>query len=88
MSNSSISHTDRTLSSATTPGSEPGRNSNKEVFYIPQSSRAGALPSDGLMSYPEHLLGKYYSSAEMQSVYSTAPANWAVNYLIAILETI
>ena len=29
------------------------------------------------MSYPEHLLGESYPSAERQSVYSTAPADWA-----------
>ena len=28
------------------------------------------------MSYPEHFLRGFYSSAEVQSVYSTAPANW------------
>ena len=29
------------------------------------------------MSYPGHSLVKSYLSAEMQSVYSTATANWA-----------
>ena len=29
------------------------------------------------MSFPAHLLMESYSSAEMQSVYSTAPADWA-----------
>ena len=54
--------------------SGPGSNGNEGVLYIPQISRAGALSSDGLMSY----LG--YSSEEggltpfleMQSLYSTA----------------
>ena len=49
---------DRTLLGATTPGqSEPGSNSNKEVFCIPQSSNiTGTLPSNCLVLYPEHLL--------------------------------
>ena len=34
-------------------------DSNKGVLYIPQiSSISGALPSDCLASYPEHLLGE------------------------------
>ena len=36
----------------------------------------GALPSDYLVSYLEHSLGESYFSAEMQLVYSAAPANW------------
>ena len=47
---------------------------NKGVLHIPQnSSFAGASPSDCLMSYTGHSLGESYPSAEMQSVYSTAP---------------
>ena len=47
----------RTLSGATTPGqSGPGRNGNEGIVHIPQISQAGALPSDGLMSYPGDLL--------------------------------
>ena len=35
-------------------------------------------PSDCLVSYTGHFLGeRSYLFAEMQSVYSTAPANWA-----------
>ena len=30
------------------------------------------MPADGLMSYPGCLLGRGYSSGEMQSMYSTA----------------
>ena len=50
-------------------------NGNKGVLCIPQSSSiTEALPSDCLMSHPGHALGRgSYSSAEMQSVYSTAP---------------
>ena len=36
------------------------------------------VPSDCLVSYTRHsLVAKFYPSAEMHSVYSTAPANWA-----------
>ena len=31
--------------------SGPGRNDNEWVLYIPQISKAGASPSDGLMLY-------------------------------------
>ena len=47
----------------------------KEYPTFPKSS------SNGLMSYFEHLLvgvgGGSYLSAEIQSMYSAAPANWA-----------
>ena len=54
----SIWPTDRTLSGATTP-SQSGTwgNGNEGVLHIPQSSNAGASPSDGLISYLEHLFG-------------------------------
>ena len=70
---------DRTLSGATTPGQRgSGSDGNEWVICIPQrSSTTEASQSDCLMSYPEHSLGESYSSAEMQSVYSTAPADWA-----------
>ena len=37
-------------------------------------------PSDGLVSYLGHSLGDVgsYPLAEVQSVYSTAPADWAI----------
>ena len=68
------------LSGATTPGrSGPGSDGNEGVLRILQSSSlAGTSPSDCLVSYPGHLLGGgSYPSAEKQSVYSTAPADWA-----------
>ena len=68
------------LSGATTPGqSGPGSDGNEGVLRIPQSSSiAGTSPSDCLVSYPGHSLGGgSYPSAEKQSVYSTAPADWA-----------
>ena len=55
--NSSIWLIDSTLTGTTTlshGGLES--NSNKGVLHIPQSSRIGALPSDGLVPYPGHSL--------------------------------
>ena len=67
MSDNSIWPIDRTLSSATTLGqSEPGSDGNEGVLCIPQSSSiTEASPSDCLVSYPGHLLGESYPSAEM-----------------------
>ena len=65
------------LSGATNPGqSRPGSDGNEGVFCIPQSS------SDCLLSYQDTLYWEFYPSAEMQSVYSTAPANRATGPLI------
>ena len=79
MSNSSIWPIDRTLSGATTLSlSGPGSNGNKGVVHIPQSSCITRVsPSDYLVSCPGHSLGKSCPSAEMQSVCSTATADWA-----------
>ena len=75
---SSIWFIDRTLSSATTPNqSGPGSDGNEGVLRIPQSSSvAGTSPLDLLVSYPGHSLEESYTSAEKQSVFSTAPADW------------
>ena len=78
---SSIWPIDGTLSGATTSGqSGPGSNGNEGVLCIPQSSSiTGTSPSDCLVSYPGHSLGgESYPSAEKQSVYSTAPVDWAI----------
>ena len=79
MSNSSIWPIDRTLSGAITPGqSGPGSDGNKGVLRISQSTGVtGASPSDCLVTYPGHSLEESYPSAEMQSVYFTAPTDWA-----------
>ena len=79
MSNSYIWPIDKTLSGAASPGQRgSGSNSNKGVLGISQSfSLTGTLPSDCLLSYPEHSLGQSYPSVVMQWVYSTAPADWA-----------
>ena len=76
---SSISPTDRTLSGAATLSqSGPVFDGNKEVLSIPQSSSiTDASPSDCFVSYPGHSSVEFYPSAEMQSVYSGAPANCA-----------
>ena len=69
-----------TLSGATTLGqSGPGSNGNEVVYCIPHSSSIiEASPSDCLVSYLRRSLEKSYSSAEMQSVYSAALADWAI----------
>ena len=72
---------DRALSGATIPGqSGPGSDGNEGVLCILQSfSITGTSSSDCLVSYPG-LLSEWgsYPSAEVQSVYSTAPADWAI----------
>ena len=50
-SNSSLEPKDEILSGTTT-----GIIDNEGVLHIPQSSRTGASPSNGLMSYPGYLL--------------------------------
>ena len=63
------------------PGqSGPWSDGNKGVLRIPQSSNiTGTSPSDCLVSYLGHSLvgGGAYPSAEKQSVYSPAQADWA-----------
>ena len=72
---------DRTLSGATTPGQiGHGNNGTGGIHQIPQSSGIiGASLSECLVSYLGHSLEKSYPSAEMQLLYSTAPADWANN---------
>ena len=63
---------DRTLSGTFTPC--PGIKG--DISHCPDL-QAWASPSDGLMIYPAHSMGWSYSSAVMQSLYSTAPADLA-----------
>ena len=79
MLNSYICPIDRTISGATTLVQRgPGSDGNEGVLWIHQrSSITGGSPSDCLVSYLGHSLGKAYHSAEMQLVYSVAPADWA-----------
>ena len=81
---SSIWHINRTLSGATTPAQRgPGSDGNKRVLHIPQSSSiTGASPS---VLYPGHSLGESHPSAEKQSVYSTAPADWSQVVAVSVL---
>ena len=76
MLNGSIRPIDRTLSGATTLGqNEPGNNGNVGVLHVSQISNAGAAPLDGLVPYPGR---GTFPSDETQSLYSTAPADWAI----------
>ena len=86
MSNSSIWLRDRTQSNATTQGqSGSGSDGNEGVLQIPQSSSiTEASPSDFLVSYQGHSLGESYLSAEIQSVYSAVPADWAHKLLVLV----
>ena len=81
MSNSSIWPIKKTLTGAITLGHSVSRSVDYEgIPHISQSSKiTEASPSDCLESYPGHLPGESYPSAEMQSVYSTASANWATD---------
>ena len=74
----SIQPIDRTLIRCYHSGqSAPGSDGNKGVLCIPHSSSiTGTSPSDGLMLYLGRSLVGSYASAEKQSVYYTAPADW------------
>ena len=75
-----------TLSGATISG-QNGRKSdgNKEILRIPQSfSITGASLSEFLVSYPRYSLGESYPSVEMQSVYSTTPADWTTREVVPV----
>ena len=47
--------------------------------YSSNSIFTEASQSDYLVSYLGYSIGESYSFAEMQSVYSTAPIDWATN---------
>ncbi len=80
---SSFSSIDRALSGANTPGkSGPGSNGNEGVLRIPQSSSITGTSPFRLFSIISRTLivgggGRAYPAAEVPSVYSTAPADWA-----------
>ena len=69
---SSIWLIDRTLSGATTPGQSGTPHSSKLQHFWSLTVRLLSVISG-------HSLGDSYSSAKMQSVYSTAPADWAIS---------
>ena len=82
---SSIRLKDRILSGATIPGQSRHESNVREgIFHIPpNSSITGASSLNGLVSYPGHSFGRgSYPSAEMQSVYCTAPADWVSFFLM------
>ena len=76
----SIYPIDRAQSGTTIPG-QSGPGSNSKFFRILQSlSITGTSPSGHLVSYPRNSLAVgSYPSAEEQSVYSTAPVDWAIH---------
>ena len=68
---------DGTLTRTTTPHyNRPGTKGDEGVLHILQTNKTGALPSNGLLSYPGPSSERSYSSSEMQSVSSTAPTDW------------
>ena len=83
---SSVRPKDRTLSGATFLGqSESGSDGNEGVLRIPQSSSIiGASLSYFLCHIQETHWGRSYPSSEVQSVYSTAPANCANKHKVNI----
>ena len=78
---SSLWPIDRALSGAITPSqSESGSDGNKGVLCIFQrSSITGASSSDCSVLYLGYPLEESYPFVEMQSVYSTAPVDWAIS---------
>ena len=89
MLSSYISFIDRTLSGTTTPSQNGvGSNGNEGVLHIPQIFETGVSPSDCLLSYSRHSSGKSYLSAEMTSVYSAAPADWARNTKMTVIPNV
>ena len=68
-----------------------GSNDYREVLHVSQSFKAETSPSESLELYPgyfvggesvalDHLLRYSYPSAEMQSVYSAVPVDWAIRW--------
>ena len=74
MLNSFIWPINRFLSGATSAGqSEPGSDGNEKILCIRQSSSLAIWLFSVISG---HSLEESYFSAEMQSVYSAAPADW------------
>ena len=65
---------------ATIPGQNgPGSNDNEGVLHIPTtSSITGTSPLDCIVSYSRHSLGTDTPPTEVQLVYSTGLADWAI----------
>ena len=81
---------DRVLSGATTLGqSWPGSNDNEGVLRIPQKPQHYWNLTIRLFSVIYRTLiggGRSYPVAEVQSVYSTAPADWAINFSVMLTK--
>ena len=54
-----------------------GSMAMKEYSAFPKAPAVLEHHHQIIVSYPGHSMGFFYSSAEMQSVYSIAPADWA-----------
>ena len=66
--------------------SGPGSDGNEGILRIPQSSSiTGTSLSNCLVSYPGHSLGGSYTWTEKQSMYSTAPADWAAGHSLWVV---
>ena len=78
---SSIWLIERALSGTITSGkSEPGIDDSEVLLSLQSFSITETSPSDFLVPYPRHSVEwGVYPFAEMQSVYSTSPANWAMH---------
>ena len=80
MSSSSIWPIDWTLSAAITQGqSGPGSNGNERAISHPPKLQDWSLSIRLFSAISRTLVRRWWSypSAEMQSVYSTAPADWS-----------
>ena len=75
---------DRAQTGATTLGqSGPGSNGNEGVIHIPQSSsNTGISLSDLFRVVTRTLIEGSYNFGEVQSVYSTASADWAIHCMV------
>ena len=86
MSNSSIWHMDRTLSCSVTP--------NQSVFESNGNEGVSAFPKALALQEPQHQChiqdtrwsGRSYPTAEIQSVHSTALADWSKQFMFCLLR--
>ena len=54
---------------------QPESNGNEEILHIPENSKTGVSPSEGLVSYSGHLLVRQGGVGEMKPEYSTVTAD-------------
>ena len=59
----------------------------KEYSTFLMTPSIGDSPSDDLVSYPGHTLVGFYPSEGIQSLYFTAPTDWAENEWIQHFQT-